>query len=114
MRFTTIASAIALSTVAAAQSTWQDAEASTTYESTTTITKTLEMVHTQTMYGPSPVANATTSSTSSYASATSSIVLPATTTPPVVATPTGVSGAASVNMNIAFAVVAAGVAAFWS
>lgn len=78
---------------------------------TTTITKTLSMVHTETVYGQSA-----SSTASSVESKTSSVAEETSAAP--VATPTvgqnGVNGAASMSFDMMLAVVAAGAVTFWS
>lgn len=120
MRFATAASAlIALSASAVAQNTqtWDDnsapAAVSTVTQATTTITKTLSFVHTETVYG-----NSTTTSASSTISIVPQTSVAAETTSvgaaPVPAAPTGVSGAASMSRDVVLAVIAAGAVAFWT
>lgn len=120
MRFAAAVGALALSSVTLAQdnswATWEDAPISTTYQATTTVTKTLEFVHTQTMYGkPS---NGTTYSAPSKTSAVLPESTPAKTSAATVATPSNaqgsISGATAMSYDMVLAVVAAGAVAFWS
>ncbi|ETN45975.1 uncharacterized protein HMPREF1541_00157 [Cyphellophora europaea CBS 101466] len=114
---------------------WSDAAISTAQQQTTTITKTLELIHTQTMYGTPPSSNSTTwasttssstiwsvpsktSSSAVLAESSSPVVAestPARTTAPAVATPAQtVSGVAPLKLDAVLAVVAAGAVAFWT
>lgn len=116
MRFTIAASALIALAVAQDSQTWDDASApaavSTAAQATTTITKTLSLVHTETVYGNSTTASRTVS----VVSQTSSVGAETTTAgaAPVASGPTGVSGAATLSRDIMLAVVAAGAAAFWT
>lgn len=132
MRFATIASAlIALSVNAIAQDAqnWADAPSpaavSAPTQLTTTITKTLEIVHTETVYNI-PFNNSTVSVVSQTASivaeptpeeSTPEETLPEETTSAgaaPIATPTGISGADVMSRDLVFAVMAAGAVALLS
>lgn len=119
----TAAALAALSAGAAAQDsqTWQDATVSPTAEAaeaTSTITKTLSIVHTETVWGQS----ANSSSTTWAASSQTSVPVEATSAEPSaapIATPSvdqaaGVNGAAALSFDVMLAVVAAGAVTFWS
>jgi hypothetical protein len=120
MRFSIAVSVlIALAGNAVAQQplSWSDAASpaavSTTTQATTTITMTLELVHTETVY---PSSNSTAAWSASSTAAPSSPVAAETTSRGAapVASPTGVSGASALSRDMAMAVIAAGAVALFS
>lgn len=137
MRFTSTVVALAtLASSALAQNdflssavqSWEDTSVTTTYQATSTVTMTLEVVHTETSYGWAPSSSPSSSPVAAQTSSTkpppsSSIQKPTsssvTSQPSAPSTPSpaalpATGGSASNGVNMMLAVAAAGAVALMS